>query len=95
MKRAILELYRDAAAAEAGRAGALLGNIKAPALVIWGDKDPYTQPRLGDYYKRALGGDVRVEHLPDAGHWPWLDRPEVIDKTVAFLTAELEARPGR
>jgi len=23
--------------------------------------------------------------LPDAGHWPWLDRPDVVDTVVAFL----------
>jgi pimeloyl-ACP methyl ester carboxylesterase len=88
MKRAILELYRSAPPPKLGELGALLGNIKAPTLVLWGDKDPYTQPRMGDYYKWALGGDVRVEHLPDAGHWVWHDRPDVIDKTVEFLTAE-------
>ena len=63
-----------------------LSSLHAPTLVLWGDKDPYTQPRMGDYYKQALSGDVRVEHLPDAGHWVWFDRPDVIDKTVDFLS---------
>jgi pimeloyl-ACP methyl ester carboxylesterase len=28
---------------------------------------------------------VKVEHLPDAGHWSWLDRPDVVDKVKDFL----------
>lgn len=88
MKRAILELYRSAPPPKLGELGSELGSIKAPTLVLWGDKDPYTQPRMGDYYKWRLGGDVRVEHLPDAGHWVWFDRPDVIDKAVDFLTEE-------
>jgi pimeloyl-ACP methyl ester carboxylesterase len=27
-----------------------------------------------------------VARLPDAGHWPWLDRPDVIDAVAAFFT---------
>jgi pimeloyl-ACP methyl ester carboxylesterase len=33
----------------------------------------------------ALGGEARVEHLPDAGHWPWLDRPDVVETVCDFL----------
>jgi pimeloyl-ACP methyl ester carboxylesterase len=87
MKRAILELYRSAPPPKLGELGSRLGDIKAPGLVIWGDKDPYMQPRMGDYLGRALGGDVRVEHLPDAGHWVWFDRPDVIDRAAEFLTS--------
>jgi pimeloyl-ACP methyl ester carboxylesterase len=87
-KRAILELYRSAPPEKLGQLGSRLGAITAPALVLWGDKDPYTQPRFGDYYKDALGGEVRVEHLPDAGHWVWLDRPDVVAKVAAFLSAD-------
>ena len=28
-----------------------------------------------------------VLHLDEAGHWPWLDRPDVIDRIAAFLDA--------
>jgi pimeloyl-ACP methyl ester carboxylesterase len=84
-KRAILELYRSAPPEKLGELGAQLPNIKSPALVIWGDKDPYTQPRMGDYYRDVLGWNARIEHLPDAGHWVWLDRPDAIDRTVDFL----------
>ena len=40
---------------------------------------------FGDFYGQALGGDTRVEHLPNAGHWPWVDRPDVVTMTADFL----------
>ena len=61
------------------------GTIDAPALVVWGELDPYIPARAATQYARALGGSVELELLPDAGHWPWLDRPEVIDRVVGFL----------
>jgi pimeloyl-ACP methyl ester carboxylesterase len=26
-----------------------------------------------------------VEHLAGAGHWPWLDQPELVERVGAFL----------
>ena len=65
-------------------AGTDLGRIAAPALVLWGDHDPYVPARFGDDYAEALG-NATVEHLPDAGHWPWFDRPDMIDRVAEFL----------
>lgn len=84
-KRAILELYRSATPEKLGELGQYLAYLRAPALVIWGDDDPYTQPRWGDFLGKALGDGARVEHLSGAGHWPWHDRPEVIDMVMDFL----------
>ena len=33
----------------------------------------------------AIGENARLEIIERAGHWPWLDRPDVIEKTAAFL----------
>jgi pimeloyl-ACP methyl ester carboxylesterase len=85
-KRAILQLYRDADPPKLEEAGRYLKDLRGPALVAWGDDDPYIAPRFADLYSMALGGKTRVEHLPGAGHWPWLDRPEVVDLVVDFLT---------
>ena len=29
--------------------------------------------------------DATVELGPDAGHWPWLDEPSVVERVAAFL----------
>jgi pimeloyl-ACP methyl ester carboxylesterase len=33
----------------------------------------------------AVGGQIRLGIIERAGHWMWLDRPDVIDKAAAFL----------
>jgi pimeloyl-ACP methyl ester carboxylesterase len=83
-QRAILKLYRSAPEAVLERAGARLGDLRCPALVLWSTRDPYTAPEFGPRYAEALGGDVTLEEV-DAGHWPWLERPELVDRVAEFL----------
>lgn len=83
-QRAILRLYRSADPAKLAAAGARLGEITAPALVIWGERDPYVPARFGDAYAAALPGS-QLLRLPDAGHWCWYDRPDVVDRVVEFV----------
>jgi pimeloyl-ACP methyl ester carboxylesterase len=87
-KRAILRLYRSMPEAVLVRHGGDLGRIRCPALVVWSTDDPYIGPEFGAAYAVALGGDVEVEVYDEAGHWLWLDRPEVIDKVAAFLAVK-------
>ena len=87
-QRAILKLYRSAPSDVLARAGSRLGEIRAPALVLWGLRDPYLPARFGEAYADALGGPTRLELVERAGHWPWLDRPEVVDTVARFLAAE-------
>jgi pimeloyl-ACP methyl ester carboxylesterase len=86
-QRAILRLYRSSPPEKLAAAGANLGAITCPALVAWGDRDPYIPARFADAYAAALGSDPELLHLPDAGHWPWLDRPDLIERVAAFLDA--------
>ena len=83
-QRAILRLYRSSDETKMEAAGRGLGQIAAPGLVLWGDRDPYLPARFGDGLAAALG-DAQVEHLPAAGHWPWHEHPEVVERVVAFL----------
>jgi pimeloyl-ACP methyl ester carboxylesterase len=85
-QRAVLRLYRAAPEHELARAGERLGELRCPALVVWGDRDAYIAPEFAERYAEALGGPVRVEHV-DAGHWVWLDRPETIGELCDFLLA--------
>jgi pimeloyl-ACP methyl ester carboxylesterase len=83
-QRAILRLYRSAPEDVLAAAGRDLGRIAAPALVVWGERDPYLDPGLADAYAAALG-DARTLRVPDAGHWPWLDVPELVDQICDFV----------
>lgn len=85
-QRAILALYRWADPAVLAAAGERLGAIAAPALVLWGERDPFLPARFATAYADALGGPAEVEIVPGAGHWPWLDDAAVIARTVSFLT---------
>ena len=89
-QRAILKLYRSGDPAELGRAGSHLAEITCPALVVWGTQDPYIPPAFAESYADALGGSTGLELLDDAGHWPWLDRPEVIETVARFLAPRSE-----
>jgi pimeloyl-ACP methyl ester carboxylesterase len=84
-QRAILKLYRSAPPDVLARAGERLGAIEAPALVVWGENDIYLPLRFAHEYADALGGEARVETVPDAVHWVWLDSPDVVDTVAGFL----------
>jgi pimeloyl-ACP methyl ester carboxylesterase len=70
--------------AGAERASANGHTAAAETTLIWGEKDPWYPPALADAYAARLPG-ARVERVADAGHWPWLDRPEVVERVAALL----------
>ena len=84
-QRAILKLYRSVKPGTLSAAGERLGVIDSPALIVWGERDPYIPSRAAAQYAAALGGECELALLADAGHWPWLDRPGVVDTVVRFL----------
>ena len=83
-QRALLRLHRAADEPRLAELGGRLNEIASPTLVLWGDDDPWLSPRLADAYAERLA-DATVEHVIDAGHWPWLDQPQVVDRVAAFL----------
>lgn len=85
-QRAILRLYRSSPSDVLAAAGAELHLLRMPALVVWGAADPYIPARFGADYARVLPNAELIE-LPDAGHVPWFDRPDVIDRVTEFLAA--------
>ena len=86
-QRAILQLCRTSPEDALARAGLDLARVDCPALVVWGDRDPYIPATFADAYAGALGGETEVLHLHDAGHWPWHDRPDAVERIAAFLDA--------
>lgn len=83
-RRAILGLYRSADPDALGSAGSRLGELSCPALVAWGRDDPYIGIEQGRWYAGVLPGAELLE-LERAGHWPWLDRPELVERVVTLL----------
>jgi pimeloyl-ACP methyl ester carboxylesterase len=84
-KRAILALYRSADPDELASAGSRLDELRCPALVVWGEGDPYVGPAEGERYARILPR-ARLRLVPDVGHWPFREEPPVIDEVIAFLS---------
>jgi pimeloyl-ACP methyl ester carboxylesterase len=86
-QRAILRLYRCSPEDVLAAAGARLGVVGCPSLVVWGEDDPYLPTWLADAYAEVLPvADARL--VPGAGHWPWLDVPGVTDDVCRFLTGD-------
>ncbi|HYB23982.1 MAG TPA: alpha/beta hydrolase, partial [Solirubrobacteraceae bacterium] len=83
-QRAILRLYRSSSPEVLAAAGARLGSLQMPALVVWGTRDPYIPARFGRAYAETLPRAQLLE-LADAGHWPWIDQPQLIERVVDFL----------
>ncbi|MBI4898384.1 MAG: alpha/beta hydrolase [Actinobacteria bacterium] len=84
-QRAILRLYRSAPPAVLEQAGSRLAKLECPALVLWGEQDPYIPARFAADFAALLPGG-KLELLPDAGHWPWIDRPDSVGTVASFLT---------
>ena len=81
----MLALYRSADPDALAAAGYGLGRIECPALVVWPQRDPY----IGAEFGRRLAGrlaDAELVEVDDAGHWPWIDRPELIDRALDFVS---------
>ncbi len=77
-QRAILRLHRRTAESALEP---VLGSLRVPVRILWGDRDPWLKPELADAYGARLT-DATVERF-DAGHWPWLDRPELVERVAA------------
>jgi pimeloyl-ACP methyl ester carboxylesterase len=79
-QRAILKLYRSARENVAA-----LDAVTAPALVLWGARDRYLGTEWAGRIAAELGGETTAEIFPEAGHWPWLDRPEILQIVQDFV----------
>jgi pimeloyl-ACP methyl ester carboxylesterase len=77
---------RGAGLSELAAAGADLGRLECPALVVWSDRDAYLPLRFGRAYAERLPNADLVT-VEGGGHWPWLEQPDVIDRVNGFLSA--------
>jgi pimeloyl-ACP methyl ester carboxylesterase len=75
MKRCILALYRSAVHVGTEWTDDLR-RVTAPALVLWGERDPYAAPRFGARMAERTG--ARFVSLHGCSHWWQLERPDVV-----------------
>jgi 4,5:9,10-diseco-3-hydroxy-5,9,17-trioxoandrosta-1(10),2-diene-4-oate hydrolase len=83
-QRAILRLHRSIDPRGLADAGAELGELDQPTLIMWGERDPWLAPSFADAIAEHMP-KARVVRLAEAGHWPWLDRPAVVEQIAAFV----------
>lgn len=83
-QRAILRLHRAWNSDQADAFEAALGALSMPALVLWGDCDPWCGPELAEAYAARLP-QATSQRVPAAGHWPWLEEPAVVDHVSSWL----------
>src|SRR5579871_1940364 len=59
----------------------LLGGVRAPALVVWGDDDQIVPQSAGTVYATALPG-ARTETVAQCGHFVALEQPDALARLV-------------
>jgi pimeloyl-ACP methyl ester carboxylesterase len=91
---AILHYYRSVDSADAlGRAQApILRRADLPALVVWGQRDPYTPVALARRQTQAFP-HARIEILPKVGHWPQVEAPAQTERLVTGFLRDLVRMP--
>ena len=88
-RRAVLKLYRSTSdpGVLSARIGTALGPHRLPALVVWGECDPYIPATYADAQHQYV--DVRrVVRLAQSGHWPMIDDPAATAAAVVPFLRE-------
>jgi pimeloyl-ACP methyl ester carboxylesterase len=85
-QRAILRLQRSLDERGLSAAGDGLERLTVPTLIVWGELDPWLDPAFARAYAERLPA-AELQLIAGAGHWPWFDRPEVIETIAAFVAA--------
>jgi len=64
----------------------LLGGVRTPSLIIWGDDDRIVPLSAGHAYAKALH-DATLTTVPACGHFAEMEKPEAVAKlTIDFLS---------
>jgi pimeloyl-ACP methyl ester carboxylesterase len=84
--RAALAYYRAAARRPRGTLGRGRDDPR-PTLLVWGDRDPALRRENAEGLERWVP-DLRVEHVPSAGHFVQADAPDAVNGAlVRFFRA--------
>jgi epoxide hydrolase 4 len=76
------------------QAAAAIRPIKAPTLVIWGERDRYLNEDLAEPEHDDVPNLDRVERLPDASHWVHHDGHERVNQLLTAFFAPAQPAKG-
>jgi pimeloyl-ACP methyl ester carboxylesterase len=65
---------------------AVLGGVRAPTLVVWGEDDRIIPVECGRVYEAAIPG-ARLEVIDGCGHWPHYEKPAELAETISRFLA--------
>ncbi|MGH3509484.1 MAG: alpha/beta fold hydrolase [Nocardioidaceae bacterium] len=65
--------------------------VHAPTLVVMGELDPdFKDPKAeAEWIRTTLGGEVLM--VPESGHYPYAQRPDLVNPAVAAFAAKVSA----
>jgi pimeloyl-ACP methyl ester carboxylesterase len=66
---------------------ARLGNVKAPAIVLWGEADRIADPDYGRAFADAIPG-ARFQLISASGHLPQIEAPEALLEALTNFAAK-------
>jgi epoxide hydrolase 4 len=78
----MINYYRSSVRTPQKKAEAAIRPIKAPTLVIWGEKDNYLGQDLAEPQHDDVPNLDRVERLPDASHWVHHDAAQQVNQLL-------------
>jgi pimeloyl-ACP methyl ester carboxylesterase len=64
----------------------LLGGVRAPALVLWGDDDRIVPVSAGQAYAQALH-DATFTTIPNCGHFAEMEKPDAVARLIIDFLA--------
>ena len=89
----MINYYRSSVRQSQKKAEAALRPIKAPTLVVWGQRDRYLGQELAEPERDDVPNLDRVERLPDASHWVHHDEHERVNQLLSgFFAPALPAK---
>lgn len=85
-KTAMINYYRAMGRAGGTRGGGRSSQVRAPTLLLWGERDVALLPKLADGLEPYVP-DLRVVRFPRASHWVMRDEPvRVNNLLIGFLS---------
>jgi pimeloyl-ACP methyl ester carboxylesterase len=88
----MINYYRSSVRTPAKKAEAAIHPIKAPTLVIWGQRDAYLGQELAEPEHDDVPGLERVERLSEASHWVHHDDAERVNQLLTNFFAPAQSR---